>query len=395
MKYLFLIAIFCTSYATFAQSTLHEYFESGHPSSLQELANEVIKPKYAENLKKNPNLLEEYVMKAQNWMNYSPLDLTAWKTSINYLVELGYSLNESEKNKSHSVFHLTSPDFASLSTEEDHNQYVLHTSLFELGAESDYSWDGTYLEWVISHEESDSPILKAYLNDFKTWSPNRKRDWLFEFFFRHSSDDLIDQIEMMLKQNLFDVNIRSKNGKLNLFDVAISKNNLATAEMLLENGFDTNKRCFDCNGETTLHRVVVAEIGEESKSDLLKKMLIAGGNLDLRDMKTLTPIHWAIKENSEEAFIAFMDEEVEFNVNIADIKGLNYVEYFEKNWSEDRENDFFIMLMNRTELKPTPTKKERKVKKAEEKKLKKEEKKEKKKKKEEKKARKKTKKSKN
>jgi len=353
---------------TLSAQTFSGYLEVGNPSSLEDLAKEVIKPEYKLEIKEGSYILNEYVEKAQEWLNYSDSDLEAWKASVVYLMDMGFPLSENVKGKSDPIFYLTCPNYTELSWDADENQYLLHTSLFELGAKSDYNMDGTYFKWVLENEPSDSPILQAYFDDFKAWEQKRQTNWLLDFFGQGDGGDMITAVKLMIEKELFDVNLRSKNGKKNLFDAAVVGGNTETAMMLLDEGFDVNKRCFDCNGETALHRVVEAEIwGEDVTYELVLKMLAAGGDPDLRDMNTLTPIHLAIKLQNEQAFTALMQEEVKFTVNLVTDKGLNYVQYFEKHWSDDREDDFLIMLMEKTELKPTPNKEESKQMKADEK----------------------------
>ncbi len=89
-------------------------------------------------------------------------------------------------------------------------------------------------------------------------------------------------------------------------------------------------------------------------------------------MKTLTPVHLSIKNNDIDAFEAFMDSDstITFNYQLQDIKGLNYLQYFEKHWTDNREDDRRMMLIEKTGLKPSLTKEEEKALKEEEKKKK-------------------------
>ncbi len=380
MKRIFTALFYFISIFLFGQNDFGDYLDGldrEGASSLAELAGELMKPNYKESLESNRSLLEAYIEEAQIWTDLSEEDIKAWKASIQYLMDIGYEMNEFKKDRAEPIFYLTSSMWTELSSENGDNQYKLNTSLFELGAQSDIVIDGgSYFEWILRDESLDSPMLQDYFDDFSTWPESRRQDWLFNLFGSTDPENLSSSIDEMIKQNLFDVNMRSKNGKRNLFNVSVEAENLEYAKKLLENGFDINKRCFDCNGETALHGVVTAEPwGEDEMYELILSMLAKGGNPDLRDMEGLTPIHWAIKLNNEQAFTAFMQDEVSFVKNMVTIKkGLNYLEYFKKNWSEDQEDDTMILLMNKTGLEHPPTKEDEKMAKEESKAAKKDEK---------------------
>ena len=340
---------------------------------------EVIKPEYKESLKTNSQFVSEYIEQAQIWSKLSVEDIQAWKSSIRYLIKIGYELNEFKEDENEPIFYLTSIIQTQLSSENGDNQYKLNTSLFELGGQSDMDVDGSsYLARILRSEESDSLWLMDYLSDFKTWSKDRKRDWLFKTFEAEDPEGLYETLEQIIKRDLFDLNIRSKNGQLNLFDVMLKAGNVAAVNLLLDHGFDVNNRCFDCEGESSMHHVVTADLGRsEEMYEIILKMIEVGGDLDLRDMSGLTPIHWAIKEKNEHALTAFMREESEF-ITIMPIgkKELNYLEYFKQKWTDDPENDFMLVLMKRTSLEHAPTKEEAKAAEEEAKTTKKEKKKE-------------------
>ncbi|MCP4457670.1 MAG: ankyrin repeat domain-containing protein [Cytophagales bacterium] len=365
MKHSISLLLILISVPLFAQKDFGDYLDGldrAGASSLAELSNELLKPEYKESLETNSSLIEAYIEEAQLWLFFSDADLEAWKTSIVYLLDLGYKMNDYDKEKGEPLFHLTSGIWTGLTTDSISNQYVLNTSLFELGGRSDVEVDGgSHLDWVLQEESLESPLLEAYMEDFKTWSLKRKRDWLFLFFEKDIDPVSEEMVTKLLSSEYFDVNLRSKNGKRNLFDTAVKAGNYTGASALIKNGFNVNIRCFDCNGETPLHVLVSLEdpsLDEEFVTDLMTQLLSNGADPDLRDMDTSTPIHLAIKSKNTQAFELFMQDEVEFTLNLVDDKGRNYVQYFEKYWTDNREDDFLIMLMNKTELKPRPTKEE-------------------------------------
>jgi ankyrin repeat protein len=142
-----------------------------------------------------------------------------------------------------------------------------------------------------------------------------------------------------------------------LFDEAVQKEKFITATVLLESSFNVNQRCFACDGQTALHNVVMNEDIKDNEYTmmLILKMLEKGGDADLRDLKGLTPVHYAIKLKNEMAFRAFMEEEVTFNYQIGTLKGRSYYTYFVDEWGDE---DYLEILMKKTGLKAPLTKKE-------------------------------------
>jgi len=233
--------------------------------------------------------------------------------------------------------------------------------LLELGARSEIVYDDvSFIYSALSTSEEMDAVSQAYLADFGGWSEDRKRDWLFSIFEidnQYEDQQLSIMLAKILSSKAFNVNMRSKNERTSLFDLAVRSGRFATAGILIENGFNPNQRCFACNGETPLHVVVSnEEYNEDDQTyELILKMLAKGADPDLRDLKGFTPMHLAITLKCETAFKAFMSEGVTFNYQIGTLKGDSYYTFFEKEWGDQ---DYLEILATKTGLKAPPTKKE-------------------------------------
>ena len=206
------------------------------------------------------------------------------------------------------------------------------------------------------------------VKSFRALSKSEKQMTIFGLFDDEVPTDqqLVAKLSELLEAQCLDVNIRSKNKKQSLFDACIRNDRTDAAMVLLENGYKINQRCFECIGETPLHIVVDHAASKDEPSAQLAKMALYmlhnGSDVDLRDMKTLTPFHLVIKNKDVTMFETFMSDSVTFNYSILSVKGDSYLQFFDKHWDEDEYRD---ILITKTELKYPPTKKEIKAKQAE------------------------------
>jgi len=164
-------------------------------------------------------------------------------------------------------------------------------------------------------------------------------------------------VRTLLTVKGFNVNLRSKNDKMSVFDAAVASGKYETAKTLLEFGFLPNQRCFECQGQTALHNVVNNKNYEEEDDtqDLIIQMMKSGADADLRDIRGFTPIHYAIMQKRVGAFMAFMSPDVTFNYQTGTLKGVNYYDFFIKEWGD---KDYLQILSDKTGLKAPLTKKE-------------------------------------
>jgi ankyrin repeat protein len=349
----------CLSYA---QGSLKKYLEVGDPADFKELIGWAMDPRHSEEIKTNPDLVRKFINQAADkWNTVTDDDVIAWTNCMNHFVTLGIPLNgKNEEEEVKSLMYYTSPMNIGF-TDSITTLHKLHTAVLSLGGKTDAIIDGsTYLSQVLLSESKNSELFKSYLTNFKTWSSERKRDWLFAVVMSEEAPDDEETsmlLNLLLSHKAFDVNVRSKNEKTSLFDEVVRIGKFTTASTLLDHSFNVNQRCFACDGQTALHNVVMnQEFNEDEQTkDLLLKMLKNGGDADLRDLKGFTAIHYAIKLKCEMAFRAFMDEEVTFNYQLGTLKGRSYYTFFVDEWNDE---DYLEILMNKTGLKPPPTKKE-------------------------------------
>jgi hypothetical protein len=339
---------------------MSKYLEVGDPTNLQELVQWAMDPRFSEEMRTNPEVIEDFVLRAGMFDYYTSEDIERWIACMNYLIDLGVRLNDEGEEDYSTLFYLTSP--ANLGGEMSSNRYQLHTVLLELGGMTENILDGySFLYHELVYSDSTNLVRQAYIADFVRWNEERKRAWLFEvigsYDEMYEDYDLSRAVRTLLQSNGFNVNLRSKNEKASLFDVAIRTGKFQTATVLLENGFSINQRCFACNGETPLHSVVFnkAFSQEEGTFDLILTMMKLGADPDLRDIKGFTPVHYAIIFKNETAFRAFMNPDVTFNYQTGTLKGINYYDFFVKEWGDQ---DYLQMLAEKTGLKEPLTKKE-------------------------------------
>ncbi len=365
MKRFLFVLLTCYSLSSVGQVTMSQYLE-GDPANFQELLQWAMDPRFSEEMKTKPEVIEEFVFKAGLYEYYSAEDIDKWRACMKYLIDLGVRLNDDGEDEYMTLFYLTSP--VNLGVDASSNRYQLHTVLLELGGRTENVLDGySYLYSELVYSDSANLVRQAYIADFVNWTEDRKRAWLFgvvgSMDEMYEDYDLSRAIRSLVIANGFNVNLRTKNEKASLFDVAVRTGKFQTATVLLENGFTINQRCFACNGETPLHNVVFNKefYQEEGSFDLILKMLALGADPDLRDLKGLTPVHYAIRLKNETAFRAFMEPEVTFNYQTGTLKGVNYYDFFVKEWGDQ---DFLQMLSDKTGLKAALTKKEIKEQKA-------------------------------
>ena len=197
--------------------------------------------------------------------------------------------------------------------------------------------------------------------DYKGWTADERADNMFLLFEEAAPSDvnLLEILTKLYNENVLDLNVRNKSEKLSLFDACLLADLYMSARFLIEKGYKINQRCFQCNGETPLLKVVYRSGEMEDPNpelhDLMLFMIEKGADPDLRDMKGYTSLHWVIKNNDVEAFKVLMKPEVTLNAQLATLRGKGYLEFFDKHWNEDEYRE---ILMTRTELKYPPTKKE-------------------------------------
>lgn len=354
---IFLTVIFTQS---LAQGSLAKYLEVGEPASFQELVQWGMDPRFAEEIKTTPEVLTDFVMKAgTNWNAYTEEDIEMWKSCMNYLIDLGVPLNDSG-DYLNSLFYLTSSNNFDLSDPAT-NRYQLHTCLLALGGKSETVLDDmSYLYNALVYSDEADLVRQAYITDFVSWKEDRKREWLFSIVDQMDmleDTDVSKAVQALLNANGFNVNIRSKNDKQSLFDAAVLTRKYETAKVLLQFGFLPNQRCFECQGQTALHNVVNNKNYEEEDGtqELILQMMKYGADADLRDIKGFTPVHYAIMQKRVGAFMAFMSPDVKFNYQTGTLKGVNYYDFFIKEWNDQ---DFLQILSEKTGLKAPLTKKE-------------------------------------
>ena len=210
---------------------------------------------------------------------------------------------------------------------------------------------------LLSFKLSFAQDISINSQTFNGWSIAEKKEKLFELFKAEVPPDtsLILFFKTLFEEGL-DPSLRSKNGKESLFDACLRTERFGTAQFIVMSDYDPNNRCFECNGETALHKAVTKsdqlngsspEIGE-----LILFLLKNGADPDLRDMKTRTPLHLAIINKDSVAFMTFMNEDVKFNHQLTDTKGNGYLIFFDKKWGDDY---FREILMRKTNLKYPPT----------------------------------------
>lgn len=353
-----LAAFFFFTAPAWSQNTLREYLDVLQPASFQEMMQWATDPRFAEEVKTDPSLVIDVVDMTSAWQTFSDADIQSWVKAVEYWKELGVPLNDDLKNPdAQSLFYLTSPHYQDLSGEKEN--YKLHVALFAVGGRSDIRSDEYDYLFDLLTENTEGPLADAYIRDFASWEPARQKRWVFARIAVDVDEmDLTVALDRLIKSGALDVNLRSPNEKQSMFDAAFATGNFEVATMLLQYGFNVNQRCFECNGQTVVHNVVQnEEYGQDERViELLLAMARAGADLDLRDLKGLTPVHYAIREQNYMAMMAFLDEEVTFNAQVATLKGANYLEYFDDNWK--KEEDLRQQLIDKTELKLPPTKKE-------------------------------------
>jgi hypothetical protein len=362
MKFTFSLLLVLFSFFSQAQGSLKKYLEVGDPANLEEMIGWAMDPRHAEEIKANPDVVRKFINQAaDNWQSVSDDEAVLWTNCMKHFISLGIPLNGKNQEEVYkSLMYYTLP-FNLMIEDSLSSLHKLHTALLSLGGKTDVTIDGgSMLSQVMMQQSKNSDVFKSYVADFKGWDTDRKRAWLFNIVSSESDPDdegtsmLLDEL---LKAEAFDVNIRSKNEKSSLFDEAIWIGKFASASKLLDYSFSVNQRCFACDGQTTLHNVVMnKEFNETQESmDLISKMLKNGGDADLRDLKGYTPIHYAIKLKCEMAFRAFMEEEITFNYQLGTLKGRSYYTYFVDEWGDE---DYLEILMTKSGLKPPLTKKE-------------------------------------
>jgi hypothetical protein len=213
-----------------------------------------------------------------------------------------------------------------------------------------------YIEGDIQNESKMEGVLKS----FSEASENDKKDWVFTIL---EGDEVSDSetksvLEKLMDDQWISVDLRNKNERSSMFDAAINANKFETTSMIIARGYDVNSRCFKCDAETSIHVLLrqkdFDEFGEEY-IQIARELIEKGADLDLRDMKGVTPFHIIIDSKNRYAFDLFMEEDVEFNYQSATLKGDGYLQYFDKKWDDDELRD---ILMEKTKLKYPPTKKE-------------------------------------
>ncbi len=203
-------------------------------------------------------------------------------------------------------------------------------------------------------------VTPTFLLDLKAATGEEKKEWLFEVL---GSDDVADEdaknlVGLLLDSAIVNADFRNKSEKASMFDVALSATKLQTALMLIERGYDVNSRCFKCNAEPAVHKVLLRKDYDDNGEmyiEILQALIDKGADLDLRDMDGRTPFHIVIDSKNALAFDVFMQEEVTFNYQSATLKGDGYLQYFDKKWDEDELRE---ILMEKTSLKYPPTNKE-------------------------------------
>lgn len=196
---------------------------------------------------------------------------------------------------------------------------------------------------------------------YKSWDEAERAEKMFALFEDEVpiDEDLYDLVTKLSDANVLDVNMRSKNGKLTIFDACLESGRYMTAKLLVEKGYKINQRCFPCNGETPLLRAIYVSGDMDDPNpelyELMSFMIEKGADPDLRDMKGFTSLHWVIKNKDIGAFEVLMGEGVVLNSQLGTMKGKGYLDFFDKHWDEDEYRE---MLMTKTELKYPPTKKE-------------------------------------
>ena len=361
MKFTYTLLFVSLSIVSSAQGSLKKFLEVGNPADLEEMIGWAMDPRHAEGIKAEPDVVRKFVnLSAKKWNSVSQSEVASWKKCMEYFISLGIPLNGKSDDVDASLMYYTFPRNLGIQDSAS-TLHQLHTVLLPLGGMTDVLIDGeSMLFQVLSQESKESIVFKSYLQDFKGWDEDRKRDWLFSLV---ESNALLDEEVVsivfgnLLSEDAFDVNIRSKNEKTSLFDEAAKNGKFLTAKVLLDYSFNVNQRCFACEGQTSLHNVVMNKdySNDDNTKELILKMLAKGGDPDLRDLKGLTPIHYAIKLKNDMAFRAFMDDEVKFNYQLGTLKGMSYYTYFVEEWGDE---DYLEIFVKKTSLKAPPTKKE-------------------------------------
>ena len=361
MKFIYTLLFVSLSFVSLAQGSLKEFLEVGNPADLEEMIGWAMDPRHAEGIKAEPDVVRKFVNQAaKNWNSLSQSEVASWKKCMEYFISLGIPLNGKNDDAKASLMYYTFPMNLGI-LDSVTTLHQLHTVLLPIGGMTDVLIDGeSMLFQVFSQEAKGSIVYKSYLQDFKGWDQDRKREWLFSLV---KSDAIQDEemvsfvIGNMLSEEAFDVNIRSKNEKTSLFDEAAKNGKFLTANVLLDYSFNVNQRCFACDGQTSLHNVVMNKdySSDDNTKELILKMLAKEGDPDLRDLKGLTPVHYAIKLKNDMAFRAFMEDEVKFNYQLGTLKGRSYYTYFVDEWGDE---DYLEIFVKKTSLKAPPTRKE-------------------------------------
>lgn len=203
-------------------------------------------------------------------------------------------------------------------------------------------------------------VTPTFLLDLKAATEDEKKEWLFEVL---GSDEVADEdakklVGLLLDSAIVNADYRNKSEKASMFDVALRTTKLNTALMLIERGYNVNSRCFKCNAEPAIHKVLLRKDYDENGEmyvEILRALIDKGADLDLRDMDGRTPFHIIIDSKNKLAFDVFMEEGATFNYQNATLKGDGYLQYFDKKWDDDELRE---IMMEKTELKYPPTKKE-------------------------------------
>jgi hypothetical protein len=209
--------------------------------------------------------------------------------------------------------------------------------------------------WEMNEEQRS-----AYIEEFSEWDSRTKEDWLLEGLESEdmSDDQTMDAIVILIEGEALDVDWRTRNGKVSLFDAAVRAGKFKTAISLVEHGYDVNRRCFECEMETAVHVLFKSRAYRDNMVgglEVFQKLVEYGADLDLRDVPGDTPFHMVILNEDEDAFRYMLSDSVEFNVQNTTLKGKNYLLFFDAKWNDDALRE---VLRESTELRYPPTRRE-------------------------------------
>jgi hypothetical protein len=350
-----------------AQNTFYDFLDSIQPTTLEQAVRGYLKPPYQDALKKDLSQVEDFVEHMKEvFQEPDAKDIEAWKDFVQFVTSAGYPMNDYKKLTP--LFQLT---FDLVYADNASRGYLYHTTLLELGGKSEIVYDNLPFFGLVLQMENEN-IRDAYIADFKKWDKDRKDKFLVSITEPSNYYEYTEMVNQIVSSKLIDPNYLFKGEKKSFFDRVVMCGNLDAAGMLIAQGYLLNRRCLACSGETSLHRACGPwsdDLREdESLYQLIINMMNEGADPNLKDLKGLTPLHYAIKANNESAFRALISEGSTVDFNMRLIKGSKFTDYlafYDSNWKKgDRDlREILATRVNRPVLKKDLPKEEKKGKK--------------------------------